>query len=238
MESESFHDMGQGANQEPKTWLLPPVGPADSKRGFLQVEHGPGSSNMGSMEEGSERRHEPRHCDPEESCIYILWRIMYLGINSYPSWYYFFYSCFVCLAFRTHSDESSVLTLWQRTLVHTVSTLPGDTSITQAREWLPNHDKQTPRAAKGGFTTFWKHGVCHVQIQGRAPQYVWCGCGVGNDGGPSPFQSSILGSETGGYHYPTLTENDITAPRETNGCRKGSGSDWHCLSQQTSGTGS
>lgn len=49
MESESFHDVGQGANQESKTWLLFPVGPADSKRGFLQVGHGPGSSNMGGQ---------------------------------------------------------------------------------------------------------------------------------------------------------------------------------------------
>lgn len=113
-----------------------------------------------------------------------------------------------------------------------MSTPPGDTSIAQARERLPNHDKQTPWVAKGGFTTIWKHGVCHVHIQGRAPQCVWCGCGEGNNGGPSPFQCSVLGSETGGYHYSSLvmwresvTENEITAPREMNGSRKGNGSD-------------
>lgn len=57
-------------------------------------------------------------------------------------------------------------------LIHTVSTLPGDTSITWAQEQLSNHDKQTPRAAKGGFTTIWKHGVCPVHIQDKAPRCV------------------------------------------------------------------
>lgn len=72
MESESLHDGGQGANQEPKPRLLLSVGPADSKRGFLQAGHGPGSSNMGTKEEGSEGKHETRRRDPVATCIYIL----------------------------------------------------------------------------------------------------------------------------------------------------------------------
>lgn len=66
-----------------------------------------------------------------------------------------------------------------------------------------------------------------MHIQGRAPQCVLYGGGEGNDGGPSPFQPSVLGSETGGYHYPSLvmwrqslTENDITAPREIEQLKK------------------
>lgn len=72
MDSESFRDVGQGANQESKTRLLFLVGSADSKQGFLQVRHGPGSSYMGTKEEGSRGRHEPRHRDPVATCIYIL----------------------------------------------------------------------------------------------------------------------------------------------------------------------
>lgn len=87
VDSESFCDVGQGANQESKARLLFLAGSADSKQGFLQVRHGPGSSHMGTKEEGSGGRHGPRLHDPVATCIYISWRIMYPDTNSYPSWW-------------------------------------------------------------------------------------------------------------------------------------------------------
>lgn len=98
-----------------------------------------------------------------------------------------------------------------------------------------------PLTAKWGLPTVWKHGICHVHPQGSAPRCVQYGCGGENDG-LSPLQPSVLGWETWGYCYPSvtmqresLTENKTTASREKKGSRKGCSSNWHCLSQWIQG---
>lgn len=183
MESQSFHDVGQGANQESKAQPLFPVGPA-SKQSFLQAGHSPGSSNMGTLEEGSEGGDEPRQCDPVATCIYILWRIRYLGTNSYSSrWakmWSFFYSYTVCLALKMHSDKSSPSSVTEDTCPHSVNSLIQGT-LQLHRLWghslimtswpfrLPNED--SPPSGNMEFimciSRVVLHSVCIINVEGR-----------------------------------------------------------------------